>query len=108
MRASEPKSALVAWFDVLEVVEAQRLTDSTGKLVVRFPVQNEYLNPGGTLQGGIQTAMYDVISSWVFTFAKGWNSTGTSRTLATAYLRPALSGEILLMDCEVCPCSILW
>lgn len=82
-------------------MSAEQLTDKTGKLTVRFPVQHEYLNPGATLQGGLQTAMFDVISSWVFVFDPNWPSTGTSRTLTTAYLRPALEGEILLMECEV-------
>lgn len=95
------KSVLVPWLEAIEIVEAQKLSDSTGRIVVRFPVQREYLNPGNTLQGGIQTAMYDVISSWVFVYAKGWPSTGTSRTLTTAYIRPAFENEILLMDCEV-------
>lgn len=92
---------MLAWFDVVEVVSAEKLSESTGRLVVRFPVQHEYLNPGGSLQGGFQTAMYDVISSWVFIFHKAWPGTGISRTLTTAYIRPALEGEMLLMDCEV-------
>lgn len=85
----------------MEVVEATQLTKNTGRLVVRFPVQEIYLNPGGSLQGGLQAALFDVISSWVFAFADNWPGTGISRTINMSYIRPAPAGEVLLMDCEV-------
>lgn len=99
-RANPDHNVLAKWLLACEIVSAERTGPKSGRLVVRFPVQTEYLNPNGTLQGGLQTAMYDVFTSWVFLFAPGWTA-HVSSSLNTSYFRPAVPGEYILLENEV-------
>lgn len=104
-RKDKERSSMVAWFNVIEVVDAVQQKKSSGRLIVQFPVQEEYLNPRGVLQGGLQTAMFDVITSWVLEMADGWSWAATaSRTLNMSFLRPVDPDQTVVMDCEVGTC----
>lgn len=75
------------------------------KIAFRFPVQREYLNPGGTLHGAAQTLFFDVCTTFLLgPLARPpdfWTTYGISRSLNVVYLRPAREGDILTLDCEV-------
>ena len=93
-----------AWRDDLEIVEAKKLTENTARAVYRFPVRQEYLNPAGGLHGGAAATFHDIGTSVVLNLISRpgfWSTAGTTRTLNMTYLRPAMKGEILLLDCEV-------
>lgn len=52
----------------------------------------------------MQSAMHDVATSWVICLIQKpgfWETSGTSRTLNVTFLRPAVEGEVLLLDAEV-------
>lgn len=77
---------------------------TTARITYCFPVLAEYLNPAGTLHGGQQAAFYDVATSWLLYLVRrkgSWTSAGTSRSLTVTYLRPAVLGEGVIMECEV-------
>ena len=75
------------------------------QVTFRFPVQREYLNPGGTLHGAAQSLFFDVCTTWLLgPIARKpdyWCSFGTSRSLNVVYLRPARKGDVLTLECEV-------
>jgi acyl-coenzyme A thioesterase 13 len=88
----------------VETVKAEKTSDSTARATYRFKVLPEYLNPAMGIQGGAVATFFDVATSWtLFVISKPgfWESSGTSRTLNTTYLRPAFEGEVLIMETEV-------
>lgn len=66
----------------------------------------------GTLHAGATSAFFECATTWtLYPIARApdfWASLGICRTIAFTYLRPAVEGEVLLMECEVsstCYCS---
>ncbi len=95
---------MLSWLKSVEIVSIERKSDTTGRAVYRFPVQREHLNPGMTLHGGLSAAMYDAGTSWLLDMIRKpgfWMSFGTSRSLNVTFIRPAVEGEMLLMESEV-------
>ncbi|KAK5120230.1 hypothetical protein LTR85_006436 [Meristemomyces frigidus] len=90
-----------AWRQDLEIIEAKKLGNSSARIVYRFPVKNEYLNPSG----GFHAATFlDVGTSFLIHLVSRpgfWPSGGTSRTLNVTYLRPAKEGDVLRMECDI-------
>ena len=85
-------------------MEAKKLTENTARAVYRFPVKQEYLNPAGGLHGGAAATFHDIGTSVLLNLVSRpgfWSTTGTTRTLNMTYLRPAMKGEVLLLECEV-------
>ena len=103
---SDPtKHFILPWLDAVEIVSAEKISDAMAKATFRFPVQPEFMNPMGTLHAGASPVFFEVATTWtLFPIAKPgfWKSLGICRTLNCVYLRPAVEGEMLLMDCEVC------
>jgi len=88
----------------MEVAEAEKLSDTHVRVVYRFPVQADYVNPGGGFHGGMQAAFLDVgTSCLMLLIAKEgfWRTSGTTRTLNMTYLRPAFVGDVVRMECKV-------
>ncbi|KAF2173101.1 hypothetical protein M409DRAFT_17049 [Zasmidium cellare ATCC 36951] len=104
-KEDKPGHFTTTWFEDLEVVSAEQTSPTTGKLVYRFPVQAAYLNPTGSLHGGAIATIFDIGTSWLlFLIARDgfWSPTfGTTRTLNCTYLRPAMEGEWLRLECEI-------
>lgn len=99
------KNFLLPWLDIVEIVDAEKLSDTMCRATFRFPVQPEFLNPMGTLHAGATSAFFECATTWaLFPIAKPgfWKSLGICRTISFTYLRPAVVGEVLLMECEVC------
>jgi acyl-coenzyme A thioesterase 13 len=98
------KNFLLPWLDIVEIVDAEKLSDTMCKATFRFPVQPEFLNPMGTLHAGATSAFFECATTWtLFPIGKPgfWKSLGICRTISFTYLRPAVVGEVLLMECEV-------
>lgn len=68
-------------------------------LTVSFPVQEEYLNPAGSMQGGFITAAFDN----VFGPLSGLVSKGPTTTinLETSYQRPIFAGDELIVTAAI-------
>ena len=84
----------------------EKTSDTTARIVYRFPVGHSYLNPSMTLHGGQQAAIFDIMTSWLFVLVRKpdfWNRFGTSRTLNVTFIRPAVEGEMLRLETEVRP-----
>ncbi|SMR46379.1 unnamed protein product [Zymoseptoria tritici ST99CH_1A5] len=99
----EGKNFLLPWLDIVEVVEAEQLSETMSRATFRFPVQPEFLNPMGTLHAGATSAFFECATTWaLFPIAKPgfWKSLGICRTISFTYLRPAVQGEVLLVECE--------
>lgn len=95
---------LLPWLDIVEVTSAEKLSDTMCRATFRFPVQPEFLNPMGTLHAGATSAFFECATTWtLFPIGKPgfWKSLGICRTIGFTYLRPAVVGEVLLMECEV-------
>lgn len=95
---------LLPWLDIVEVVSAEKLSDTMCRATFKFPVQPEFLNPMGTLHAGATSAFFECATTWtLFPIGKPgfWKSLGICRTIGFTYLRPAVAGEVLLMECEV-------
>ena len=99
------RNANLAWLKVVEIVEAEKMSDTTARIVYRFPVLHTYLNPTMALHGGQQAAAFDIGTTWLLALIRKppnfWMRFGTSRSLNVTYVRPAPEGEILLMETEV-------
>jgi hypothetical protein len=93
------------WMKSLEMTAAFKHSPTHTQVTFRFPVQREYLNPGGTLHGAAQSLFFDVCTTWLLgPIARKpdyWCSFGTSRSLNVVYLRPAREGDVLTLECEV-------
>lgn len=92
------------WFSKLELLEAQRTGKTTGRLLFRFPVLEEYLTSLRSFAGGAQAAAHDLCTSWAMltiTQPGLWQSTGLTRSLNVTYLSQARAGDVLTMECEV-------
>lgn len=80
------------------------MSDTTARIVYRLPVGHSYLNPAKGLHGGQQAAIFDTFTSWLLALIRKpgfWTRLGTSRSLTVTYLRPAMEGEMLLLEAEV-------
>ncbi|KXT15912.1 hypothetical protein AC579_5510 [Pseudocercospora musae] len=92
---------LLPWLDIVEIVEAEKISDTLSKATFRFPP--EFLNPMGTLHAGATTAFFECATTWtLYPIAKPgfWKSLGICRTINFTFMRPAIPGEMLLMECE--------
>ena len=90
----------------MEVVEIEKMSETTGRMVYRFPVLREYLNPTMTLHGGLSAGFYDTATSWLLDVIRKpgfWFHFGVSRSMNITFLRPAAEGEMLKMEAEVGP-----
>ena len=100
-----PPSFYLHWMKSLEMTAAFKHSPTHTQVTFRFPVQREYLNPGGTLHGAAQSLFFDVCTTWLLgPIARKpdyWCSFGTSRSLNVVYLRPAREGDVLTLACEV-------
>ena len=102
--ADKPENALLPWIKTVEVLSVERPSETTARVVYRFKVLREYLNPSNTLHGGMSGGLYDTATSWMLRVIGKpgfWMNAGVSRSLNITFLRPAAEGEVLLMDCEV-------
>ena len=102
--SEEKKNAMLPWLKAVEIVEVEKLSDTTGRSVCRFPVQHEYLNPAMGLHGGMSAAIFDTGTTWVLDVIRKpgfWEHFGTTRTLNLTFLRPAAEGEMLRLESEV-------
>ena len=98
-------NAVLGFVDAVQIIGAERTADNGASLTFRFPVLREHLNPGLTLHGGQQAVFYDICTSWVLYLVRRpgfWPNAGTSRSLTVTYLRPAVEGDVLILECEVC------
>lgn len=99
-----PQHFLKTWAESVEIVSAEKLTETTARTVWRFKVQPEYFNPAGTLHGGAQAAFLDVCTSFTLLLVSKpgfWTTNGSTRTLNVTYLRPALDGDMVRLECEI-------
>ena len=55
---------MLPWQEIVEVVEVERNSETTARIVYRFPVQWEYLNPTMTLHGGFSAGLFDMATTW--------------------------------------------
>jgi hypothetical protein len=105
-----PPSFYLHWMKSLEMTAAFKHSPTHTQVTFRFPVQREYLNPGGTLHGAAQSLFFDVCTTWLLgPIARKpdyWCSFGTSRSLNVVYLRPAREGDVLVLECEVSLCVL--
>ena len=95
------KNANLGWIQSVEILEAEQTSETTARVVYRFPVLWQYLNPAGGLHGGQSAAMFDTATSWLVSLVRKpgfWMTMGTSRSLNVTFLRPAAEGEMLLME----------
>ncbi|KAK3696036.1 hypothetical protein LTR37_018178 [Vermiconidia calcicola] len=102
--SEEKKNAMLPWLKAVEIVEVEKLSDTTGRSVCRFPVQHEYLNPAMGLHGGMSAAIFDTGTTWVLDVIRKpgfWEHFGTTRTLNLTFLRPAAEGEMLRLESEI-------
>ncbi|KAI1110995.1 HotDog domain-containing protein [Nemania sp. NC0429] len=70
----------------------------------RFTVQPRHANLLGSMHGGCTSSLFDVCTSLVLVFISRpgfWQRAGVSRTLNVTYLRPALVGTTVDIECEV-------
>lgn len=99
-----PNHFSLPFLNNMEIVEAEQNSPSTSRIVYRFPVVPEYLNPAGGIHGGAVATIFDITTSWLL-FLIGrpgfWERTGTTRTLNCSYLRPAAGGQIIRLEAEV-------
>lgn len=73
---------------------------SDTELVVKFPVVHEYLNPGGSMQGGIITAAFDNVFGPLCLRASG-TPMSAMVNIDTSYHRPAFEGDELTITARV-------
>lgn len=104
--SGETRNANLSFLNAVKVISAEHLPGKNlARITYRVPVLKEYLNPSMTLHGGQQAAFYDIGSSWLLYLVRRpgfWTNAGTSRSLTVTYLRPAVVGDVVLMECEVC------
>ncbi|KAK3657298.1 hypothetical protein LTR56_002438 [Elasticomyces elasticus] len=102
-----PESFMHAWSQCFELVEAQKLSDTRGRIVVRFPVLKEYLNVAGTLHGGAQSAIHDQCAGMAKSLIERpgfWDSAGGStRSLDVTFVGWAKESEMLREEIEASP-----
>jgi acyl-coenzyme A thioesterase 13 len=55
---------LIPWLKKLEIVEAEMTGKTTTRILYRFPILREYLNPTRTFHGGAIAAFFDVCTTW--------------------------------------------
>lgn len=106
----ETKNSMLPFYKSVEVVSVERTSETTGRVVYRFPVLREYLNPAMTLHGGLSCGVLDTGTTWVLDLIRKpgfWMRFGTSRSLNITFIRPAMEGEVLLMDCEASLVSVV-
>ena len=92
------------FFKTLEIVEVVKTSETTARMVARFPVLRQYLNPTRTLHGGLSAAFYDTLTTWALESIRKpgfWMNFGISRSLSVNFLRPAAEGEMVRMETEV-------
>ncbi|CAK1354131.1 unnamed protein product [Cercospora beticola] len=95
---------LIPWLKKLEIVEAELTSKSTSRIVYRFPVLREYLNPTRTFHGGAISAIFDVCTTWtLFPISDYgfWSTMGTTRSLHCVYVKPAFENDVVTVECQV-------
>lgn len=88
----------------LKLIDASSDGPSHGRTVWEFNNDIFYANSGGMLHGGMQAALFDMVTSMTIAIiAKKdyWLFSGVSRVLSTTYVRPAPTGEVVLIEAEV-------
>lgn len=88
----------------MTLVSASRTSSTTA--TASFLVENDayYANESNNMHGGAQATIYDICTSLALIpiAEEGfWMHGGVSRTLNVSYLRPAVTGMDVLVDCEV-------
>lgn len=102
----QTRNANLSFINAVKVIEAEKTSPTNARIVYKVPVLREYLNPSMTLHGGQQAAFYDIGTSWLLYLVRRpgfWTNAGTSRSLTVTYLRPAVQGDDVMMECEVSP-----
>ena len=100
----EGRNFLLPFLDIVECTSATKISPAACTATFRFPVQPEFLNPMGTLHAGATSAFFECATTWaLYPIARPgfWQSLGLCRTIAFTYMRPAVKGEVLVMECEV-------
>ncbi|CAK1354133.1 unnamed protein product [Cercospora beticola] len=95
---------LIPWLKKLEIVEAELTSKSTSRIVYRFPVLREYLNPTRTFHGGAISAIFDVCTTWtLFPISDYgfWSTMGTTRSLHCVYVKPAFENDVVTVECQI-------
>ncbi len=86
-RPPPPSAALLGWRFVAVDPEA-------GTIRVEFEARPEFLNPLGTVQGGLLTAMLDDAMGPAATAALGGSAFAQTLELKTSFHRPARPGKL--------------
>jgi acyl-coenzyme A thioesterase 13 len=95
---------MTKWVDQLELLDAVKDSDRSGRLVFRFPVVKEHLQGFDTYAGGAQAAAHDLCTAWtilVISKPEYWPNFGATRTLNMSYFKPAKEGDVLLVKTQV-------
>ncbi|KXT10823.1 hypothetical protein AC579_1940 [Pseudocercospora musae] len=98
------KNFLIPWLKKVEILEAEKTSKTTSRIVYRFPVLKEYLNPTRTFHGGAIASIMDVCTTWCLFLICDygfWSTMGTTRSLHCVYLKPAMEDDVLLCECRI-------
>ncbi|KAK4952957.1 hypothetical protein LTR10_008661 [Elasticomyces elasticus] len=99
-----PESFMYAWSKCFQLVEAEKVSNTRARIVVRFPVLKEHLNVAGTLHGGAQSAIHDQCAGMVKSLIERpgfWDSAGGStRSLDVTFVGWAKESEMLREEIE--------
>jgi len=88
----------------LRLISAEKSSPSQARVVFEFSNPPTWSNSAGTLHGGAQATIHDIVTSFAITpltRADFWITPGVSRVLGCTYIRPAPPGEVLLVEGEV-------
>ncbi|KAI9893309.1 MAG: hypothetical protein M1814_000439 [Vezdaea aestivalis] len=73
-------------------------------VVFSFTVQESMTNRLGTLHGGATATLFDNLTTAVLPLVAKegfWMRMGVSRNLNVTYLKPAIVGDIVLVECDI-------
>ncbi|KAK5679072.1 hypothetical protein LTS10_008729 [Elasticomyces elasticus] len=94
-----PESFRHAWSQCFQLVEAEKVSNTRARIVVRFPVLKQYLNVAGTLHGGAQSAIHDQCAGMAKPLVERprfWDSAGGStRSWTVTFVGWAKTGKML-------------
>jgi len=74
------------------------------RLVFSFSVQPQHCNRLGSLHGGAAASLFDLCTTMPLVLVSRpgfWRFLGVSRTLNVTYLRPAVAGMTVEIECEL-------